>query len=66
MSEKVADARLHEEPGSLVLRLLLQPLDASVRVSLERRLQVAEWEWGDLFNSNDGDVVDSTLCSLVQ
>ena len=35
LGEEVAHARLNEEPGALILGLLLDPLDLGVAVALE-------------------------------
>lgn len=62
--EQVAEARFHERPWALVLGLLLDPLHRGVSVASKRFLDRTEGEGGNLLNSNDSDVLDSTLSPL--
>ena len=65
LSKQVANTRLNEEPGTLVLGLFLHPLNLGVLVASKVRLHVAEWEGSQLLQSHDGDVLDSTFISLI-
>ena len=62
--EEVAHARLHKEPSTLVLGLLLYPFDLSVGVTLQGWLDVAEGEGSDLLKSYNSNVIDAALGTL--
>jgi len=63
--KEVSESWLYECPCALVLWLLLDPHWGSVWIFLQFCVNAAEWEWGELFNSHDCDVLDSLLDSLV-
>lgn len=61
LNEVGTESRLNELPAPSVLWLLLSPALGGVLVLLSHGPQSSEGEGRELFNSNDGDVVDSTL-----
>ena len=63
--QEIAESRLYEGPGTLILWLFLNPLNLSVLVTIQGRLDRAEGEWSQLFDSNDRDIFDSSLCTLL-
>lgn len=64
VSELVPESTLNELPSTLVLRLLLGPLDFSIRVSRQGLRNRSEGEWRDLLDSDDGNIVDASLGSF--
>ena len=65
LSQLVAETRLHKAESTLVLWFFLSPHDLGVLVSVEGTLDVSEGEWRELLNSDDGNILDSSLGSLV-
>ena len=65
LGKEVSESWLDECPCALVLWLLLDPHWGSVRIFLQFWLDAAEWEWRELFNSHNCDVLDPSLDSLV-
>jgi len=63
--ELIAEARLAERPCALVLGFLLSPSKRSVLVFLKGRLEMSEGEGSELLNSDDSNILDTSLGSLV-
>lgn len=59
--QEVSEAGLDERVGTLVLWFFLGPHDLSILVSFQGALDTSEWEWSQLFDSNDGDVIRVTF-----
>ena len=58
---EVSEAWLYEREGTLVFWFFLGPHDLGILVSFKGALNTSEWEWSQLFDSNDCDVIRSTF-----
>ena len=63
-SEEGAEAGVDETPSTLILRLFLDPGHGGVSVTSKGWLDISVGEGSELLESDDGDIVDSTLLSV--
>ena len=63
--KEATEARLNEGPSALVFGLFLDPFHLSITVTLKRGLDRAEWEWSQLFNTDDCNIFNFSFSAFL-